>query len=329
MVTTPHPYKSKRSEILVAGPESSQKSEETSGFRYPGFLQQADQELLGPTVEWLGEPVVGGDRNDYQYTEGPNSFDEGALTVAPYDGFPFAWLLGSDSVSGSGPATHTITPLHTDKPPTMTLEASYIAGSSGSDLVRTYLGAHPNTGRVRVGPEDRVLVDLDLMALGITSDSPKTSQAESVSLPSREPWRFAKTSSDLSLFSTSFARVEDFTFQYTNNSSTERYVESSEAPEPYEILYGNGDWSLTVDLAVTDSSLYSELVSPTDGGFTSTITLEKKSGTETLELKGEECQITSAPHPVPEEGKVVSGVEIDVRKPTVIVKDDTTSTAYV
>lgn len=328
MTTTPHPYKSERTD-LFASIQSGQKTEATTGFRYPGFLVD-EQELPDPEIEWIEERVVGGDRNVYQFIEGPYSFQTGSLTIVPYDGWPIAWLLGDDTVSGTGPYTHTITPKQTGKPPTATLEANYYAGPDGSDMSRAYVGCMPGTGSIEVNNEEELQLSLDVRALGLTADTYDDSRTPTtgVTLPDRSPWKFSKLNSDLSLFGTTFARLEDFTLDIDNQPTTERYIESNEAPEPYEVLYGPGDWSLTVDLAITDSAVYQELVGPTSGGFSGSIEFVKNTN-ETLNISLSDCQIPNAPHTIPEEGKILTSVEVNVRDLTITVDDSVGSTAYV
>lgn len=329
MTTTPHPYKSERTDLFVAQ-QSGQKTAATADFRYPGFLVD-EQEPPDPEIEWIEERVVGGDRNVYQFIEGPYSFQTGSLTIVPYDGLPIAWLLGADSVSGSGPEEHVITPKQDGKPPTFTVESNYYAGPDGSDMSRAYVGCMPGTGSIEVNNEEELQVSLDLRALGLTADTYDDSRTPTtgVSLPDRGPWKFSKVNSDLSLFGTSFARLEDFTLDMDNQPTSERYIESTEAPEPYEVLYGPGDWSLSVDLAITDSAVFQELVGPTSGGFSGNIVFEKNGGAETLDISLSDCQIPNAPHTLPEEGKILSSVEVVVRDLTVTVKDSQDPGAYV
>jgi hypothetical protein len=84
-----------------------------------------------------------------------------------------------------------------------------------------------------------------------------------------------------------------------------------------------------VDLAVTDSTIYQELVGPTSGGFSGNIVFEKNGGVETLDISLSDCQIPNAPHTLPEEGKILSSVEVVVRDLTVTVKDSQDPGAYV
>jgi hypothetical protein len=329
-IDTPHPYKAERSELLV-GTESAQK-EAAAPTRYPGFAKD-EQEPPDLEVDWIEGRYTGAGRTPHQHYEGPHSF-EGSLNVVPYDGWPVAWLLGAEATSGSDPTTHTITPKGAAggdgaAPPTVTVEANYLSGPGGTDFSRGIVGVAPDSGTIQQNNEEELTVDMDVVGLGLTADTVDGSRTPTtgVSLPDRQPWTFKKASSNLSLFGTTFARMEDFQLDVENNLSPETYIEDSEAPEPYELLYGDATLSWTVDLAITDSSLYTELADATEGGFTATIAFTKETN-ETLTITSNNTYIESAPHPLPEEGKAVSSVELATNDLSVVVDDPVTSGKY-
>ena len=333
-ISTPHPYKSEKSEVKL-DIENTQKTEVTV-TRYPGFLK-GEQELPDPEIDLTQEHYVGGNRDPYEQTEGQWGFDAGSLSIVPYDGFPIAWAMGADSVQVDTPSaglnTHTITRKQDGAPPTATMEAAYLGrGGSQSDFVRTFLGCYPSTATIEVSNDGKLQVNADVQALGITSNTPHSSNT-SVSLPDRQPWKFDKVQSNLDLAfggaSTTFARVTDFSFEIANNPTPEYYMESSEAPEPYEMLYGNGGYTWDVTIAVTDTSIYNELVS-SDTTFTATMTFQKGSnGDETLKFEGKECKLPNGAHPVPEEGKVETQLSLSPRTTTITVVDGTETNSYV
>jgi len=335
-ISTPHPYKSEKAQVTL-DIENTQKNEVTV-TRYPGFLT-GEQELPDPEIDLNEEHYVGGDRDPYEQTEGQWGFDAGSLTIVPYDGFPIAWALGADSVSavdatGDGNTDyweHTITRKQDGAPPTATIEAAYLGrGGSQDDFVRTFLGCYPSTASIEQDNEGKLQVTADVQALGITPDTPHTS-VTSVSLPDRNPWKFDKVKSNLDLQfggnSNTFARVTDFTFDVENNPTPEYYMESSEAPEPYELLYGNGGYTWDVTIAVTNNSLYNELVA-SETTFTATVTFEKETY-ETFKIEGTDCKLPDGAHPVPEEGKVETELSLSPRKTTITIGDKVTGTSYV
>jgi hypothetical protein len=320
-----HPFKAERTDIFV-GIESTQKTEATLE-RYPGLLKDG-QEIADPEIEWLEERVVGGDREVYQHVEGPRAFEGGSWTIVPYDGWPIAWLLGGESTNGTSPTTHTLTAKSDGEPPTATVEANYLGQSGQDDFSRGLLGALPESGTIEVNNEEELQVTLSNIALGITSDTKDGTRSATtgISLPDREVWSFKKVKSDLSLFGTTFARVVDFSLEVTNNPTPDRYLESTEAPEPYEMTYGNVEYSLELEIAITDDALYQELVNPSSDGFDMSITFEKGSnGDETLKLEASNLRMSEAPHEIPGEGKVTVSPTITPRTITVTVKDSTSS----
>lgn len=327
MSVAPHPYKSERTDIFV-GIEGDQKVEVVPE-RYPGFLKDG-QELSDPEIEWIEERVVGGNRDPYQHVEGVRSFEGGSWTIVPYDGWPVAWVLGAESVTADTPEAglteHVITRKQDGPPPTATVEGNFYGASQG-DFSRGLLGVVPESGTIEVNNDNELQVSTSNIALGLTDDTMDDTRTPtgSISLPDRKPWTFQKVSSDLTMFGTTFARVEDFSLEISNEPTAERYLESSEAPEPYEALYGNGSYSLTVTIAVTDSSIYQELINPTDGGFSTSIQFAKNGGDETLEISASDCRMTGAPHEIPDDGKVTTGVEITPRTSQVTIVDSQTA----
>jgi len=326
MVTTPHPYKSERTDVLVAV-EGDQKTEVVPE-RYPGLLK-GNQELADPSIEWIEERVVGGDRNPYQHVEGPKSFEGGSWTVVPYDGWPIAYVLGAESVSAETPEAglteHVLTPKQDGPPPTLTVEGDYYA-AAGDDFSRGLLGVAPESGTIEVNNEEELQVSITNTALGLTDDTYDDSRTPTtgVSLPDREVWSFRRTMSNLNIFGTSFARVEDFSLEVTNNPTAERYIEASEAPdgEPYEVLYGNAEYSLDLEIAITDDSIYQELINPTAGGFSMDIEFAKGgNGDETLRIQGSNLRMEEAPHDIADEGKISISPSITPRDVKVTVVD--------
>lgn len=330
------PYKPEQAQLAVAT-ESTQDQAATSGFRLFGYVQEATQ-LPDPEINWIEERIIGGTREIFNKVEGQNAYEGGSIPITPYDGAPIAYLLGKDSVSvdsdidgnsETGTNTHTLTALKDDLPPTQTIEATYkAAASSGADdFVRTFTGAAPQSGEIAVNNEEELAVSLDYIALGVTTG---TSQTESPTVPSREPWLFHDVASNLSLFGTSFARVSDFSLSVTNNLEDGRYLEDSEAPDPYELTYGITEYDLSATITVDDDTIYDELVSQSNSSFKAELEFEKPSSGENLRITCEDCDIESAPHELPaEETTVDVDVSIIPESVTIKVEDTEASNTYV
>lgn len=326
MSTQPHPYKAELTQIALAI-EGQQKSEVVP-TRYPGFLD-GSQDMTDPEITWNEGRYVGSTREVYQHTEGQHAYEGGSWTMNPYDGFPIAWLLGAETVAVDTPAAgltqHTLEMLHDGPPPTATVEGAFFGRGAQDALVNGFLGVTPETGTIQTGNEGKLELTLDLIALGQTPDTVDGSRtAVDVSLPDRQPWRFSQVDSNLELTfgagTETFARVIDFSLEVQNNPTAEHYIEESEAPDPYEVLYGNGGYTLDVELAVTDEAVYQEMRDPTSGGFDTSITFLKGTD-ESLQIQAQDCRMENAPHSIPEDGKIEVPVSIIPRKTTITIVD--------
>lgn len=330
-VTTPHPYKGEKTQVALA--IENQQREEVTPTRYPGFLE-GEQEMCDPEVEFLEGRYVGADRDPYDQVEGQRSYDGGSWSIVPYDGWPIAWAFGADSVAVDTPEVgltqHTITRQQDGAPPTATVEAAYRGRGSQSDFVRTFLGVYPDTATIQQDNEGKLTIDASLIALGLSPETPH-SNVTSVSLPEREPWKFSKVNSNLELQfgagTQTFARLEDFQLEITNEVSPEYYINEATGSDPYEILYGNGGYTLDVEIAVTNTSIYQELVDA-NTPFNANIVFEKNNGNETLAITAKDCRMPTAPHNIPEDGKLTSPVSLSPRKTEIVVVDSQTTDNY-
>jgi hypothetical protein len=317
------PYKSEDAQLGV-GVESTQGTS-VSPARAFGKIQE-DASLPDPEQNWMLSHVVGGTREGHQHHRGQREFQGGDIPITLVDGAPLAYLLGTDTVTGSSaPYTHTITPKMNGLPPSQTIEAVLYGRGSGSNIVRTFDGCVPNSGELSISNDDELTVSLDYWGLGVSSG---TSATSGISPPEADPWLFKDVSSSLSLFGTSFARVQDFSLTIENNLQEGRYLDDTTGVDPFEILYGNLGYSLEPTIRVTDNAIYNELTSPTAGGFEASMEFTRPNG-NTLTITCTECQIESAPHDLPSGSDPIEpdvsitplGVEITV--------EDSASTAYV
>lgn len=334
MPNTGAPYKPEQAQLLV-GTESTQGSSVTPD-RHFGLVQESTS-LPDPSVDWIEERIIGSTREIFNKAEGQHQYDGGSVPVTPWDGAPMAYLLGSDSVATdtningnaeTGTNTHTITALTDDLVPTQTIEAAYqaLASSTASDFVRTFTGAAPASGEIAVNNEEELKCSLEYMAMGVTTGTTPTS----VSLPNREPWLFHHVASDLSLFGTSFARVQDFSLSVNNNLEDGRYINTSSGHDAFEITYGPTEYELSCTITIDDNSIFNELQSPTLDGFKAEMEFEKPNNSENLRITATSCNFASAPHDIPaDETTVDVDVTLIPESVTIKVEDKTTSTAYV
>jgi hypothetical protein len=314
------PYKAERTLIGVAI-EGTQKTEVVPE-RAPGFTT-GNQTPPGLEIDWLEERPAGANRELHDQDEGQRSFEGGDWTLNPYDGWPLAYLFGAEETNGTGPTTHEITAKQDGPPVTATAEWTYIGATGQDDLVQPYLGVFPTDGEITQDNEGIMEVSISHEALGISSPAPRTTYTDVRPLPDRDPWKFSDVSSDLTLFGQTFARINDFSFEVSNQSEPNWYAESSEAPEPYEATYGMLEYTLDATITIIDSSMFTELASPSTGGFSGSIEFTKQHNTdETLTIDVTGCRMESAPHDIPESGPVEVDVSIIPSSATVTVVDN-------
>lgn len=325
------PYKSEDTQLLV-GSEATQGTS-VAPTRVLGQVAD-DATPPDPTQNWIVQRVIGGDREAFQQEQTTREYQSGDVPVVLQDGAPVAYALGADSVTGTAaPYTHTITAKQNDIPPSQTLEVAYFGRGGGTDMVRTFSGCVPNSMDLSMNNDDQLTATLEYWAMGVSLGSTPTT---GVSVPSTRPWLFSDASSQLSLFGTSFARFEDFTLSIQNNLVEGRYIApaadhpSGSARDPFDLTYGNAEYELDATLAIEDSALYSELTTPTSGGFTATIAFQRGGSGNSFTITCTGCQITEAPHTVPGDA---SKIEVDVTivpsSVSIAVEDDSAATAYV
>lgn len=330
-VTTPHPYKSEKTQVALA--IENQQREEVTPERYPAFLE-GEQEMTDPEIDYMAGRYVGADRDPYDQVAGQRSYDGGSWSMVPFDGWPIAWAFGADSVSTDTPEAgltqHTITRQQDGAPPTATVEAAYRGRGSQDDFVRTFLGVYPDTATIQQDNEGKLTVEASPVALGMTGATPHTN-VSSVSLPQREPWKFSKVNSNLELQfgagAETFARLIDFSLEISNEVTPEYYINESTGSDPYEVLYGNGGYTLDVEVAITDNSIYTELVN-SQGPFDANIVFEKNDGQETLDISAKDCRMPSAPHSLPEDGKTSTTIGLSPRKTEIVIVDSQATSSY-
>lgn len=323
------PYKGEDT-ALVVGTEPSQAST-VSPTRVLGKVVE-DATLPDPEQNWIVQRVIGGDRETFQKEQGTREYQGGDIPVVLQDGAPVAYALGNDSVSGSGPYTHTLTAKMDGRPPTQTLEATYYGRGGGSDFVRTFAGATPNECTLETNNDDELTATLSYWAMGVTTG---TSPTTGILVPSDDPWLFADASSQLSLFGTPFARFQDFSLSISNNLEEGRYIApasthpTGDSRDPYELTYGNAEYELTATLAIEDDALYQELINPSAGGFDAVIEFQRGGSGYLFRITCNGTNFTETPHEIPgESGKVEVEATMNPDSTTIEV-ESSDSTAWV
>lgn len=319
---------------IIAKLQSSQRTTVTPD-RHLGKIEE-ETDHPDPEVNWNEEYLIGTGREMHSKSEGQYVYEGGSYPIIPYDGYPIALLFGSESFSSDTPTSgtneHTLTVKGASGggglPPSVTVEAAHFGRGGASDFVRTFNTVVPQSGEISVDNEGRLEVTLDTIALGVSKG---TSATSTPTMPDRDPFLFSDISSDFSFGGTSVVRFEEFTYTLNQNSGARHYIESTRAPDPYEILYGGqANHELTATVTVVDDTFYDELNSPTDGGITITFAFEKASG-DRLDFSFDASNLSTADHATPrgesEEDDTLQ-VEMDVIPESVTCTvDDTGSSA--
>lgn len=328
------PYKSKNTQLAV-GHEASQNAT-VAPDRVPGIVGDAAQ-MPDPEVDYLEDRVIGGPRTIFDKRPGQRTYEAGSITVTPQDPWPFAYMFGKETVNidedvdgntETGKNTHVLEVLNDDVPPTFTTEAVYYApaSSAADDFVRTFGGCAVSSGELSTDNEDQLTVDLDVYAMSVEPGSNPTS---GIDVPKQEKWIFSDASSNLNMFDSSFARVTDFSLDLDNGLESKYYIESEQAPDPFEILYNIAEFSMDVTISIDDNSIYTELVrDPHDQNkFTASIDFTRPNG-DTLRVEATGCEIEDAPHEIPEDDQTIDvDVSILPEDVTVYVEDSNSSGA--
>jgi hypothetical protein len=322
---------------LAVGLESDQGTAVTPDR---GFGKvSGDTDMPDPSIDWLEERSISGgsSRELTGKYAGQKTYDGGSVPIMPVDGFPVALAFGNDSVtadtnldsSGSqvsetGTTLHEITVLDNRIPPTVTIEAALYGRGTGSDFVRTFVGAAPPSVSIQVDNEGRLSTDLDFVAMGVSRGSSPTS----VSADTRDPWVFDDVESDLSLHGNTYARVTDFEHEHTTNVDPRHYIASSSGRDPFEVLYANAEHETSVTVTVVDDQLFADLVGVDDAGDAS-IQFKKPSTGEVFRFEATNVGFEESPHNIPEEGAVDVDLTLLPDTATVKVTDTDASAAYV
>lgn len=330
------PFKREDSQIVV-GVESTQGSAVTP-TREIGKIE-GDTDMPDPEIDWQEERAIGaGSSRELTGKEpGQNTYEGGSLPVTPFDGFPIALLLGADAVTAdtgldsagaevadTGTTLHTMTVNESKKPPTITTEATYFGRGGGSDFVRTFEGMTPPSGTISTDNEGRLTVEMDMLAMGVSTGTAETTVSEDT----RDPWLFDDAESNLSLFGTSYARVTDFELEISANANPRHYIHSGTAADPFEVLNNNIEYSLSATIVPDDTSLYSELTGRTEAGSGS-IQFHEPNADERLRFELTNIGLESAGHPYPEDGAPEVDASIMPESITVKAEDTVETAAYV
>lgn len=281
---------------LLLGKESTQGNSVTPDMHL-GKIPTGEIEPPDPEFENELNYYEGGTRAADDKTKGPKELEGGSVTVRPYNGLPFAALLGEESYDSST-NVHTMTLKNYDIPPSFTAGVEY----KNHDFDRNFSGSTFASGTISLEEGGELEVELDWNALDVDPDASITE----VELPDKETFKGEDMTSELSLGSYSFARMSSIEFDVSNEESPQNYADGTDTA--YEILYGRPELTISASIVPTDKSIYKE-IHLNQLEFDTVINLENANGV-TMEINMKNCKTRSAPHGDSDDGAIETDVEI-------------------
>lgn len=251
--------------------------------------------LPDPEIEFHQHRNVGSGSNLHVLQPGARKLS-GSIPITLQNGAPLKYLLGTYSVAGSSPYTHSIS-CSNGKPSSMCIEARYDSGTE--EFMRYYSGTVVTGGTIAAEEEGFLKCNLDIeaaLAVSSTTDTPS-----SVSQLSTEPYVFCEGVA--TYFGSVYARVMDFSVSIKRAFKARRYIQAANACYPYEINFGPRDIEMNTtivaadDLAQFGTAYYEELLDPTGGGSTMKLVFTR-GASDTLEIELTGCGVKSAVHPI-------------------------------
>lgn len=216
--------------------------------------------------------------------------------------------MGTESMSGSGPYTHSISAAATL--PSICIEAVY---DGTNDFLRYYRGVKINTLEIEAvdGAEVKASAAF-LAARGEKSANTKST----VSSVTTKPFMYHQGAVTI----VGYASYDITTFKWTinNNLKARHTIRSTDGKYAKMIIEGKRDYDITANIIIPDaatynSQVYDYLIAGTT--FTTTIVLTRTAVTDLMTLTATNCTCRTAPHNIPETGEEVE-VSISVKPRT-------------
>ena len=251
--------------------------------------------LPDPEVDFMQHRNVGSGANFHILQAGARRLS-GSIPVTLQNGAPLKYLLGTYSVAGTDPYTHTITCANS-KPSSMCLEALY--SDATTDFTRFYSGVVVTGGSIAAEEEGFLKCGLDIEAAYV--DSSTTDTTSTVTQLETEPYVFCDGAA--TYFGSTYARVLDFTISVKRAFKARRYIQSTNACYPYEINFGPRDIEMSTTIVAADdiagygTEYFKELLDPTGSGSTMTL-LFTRGVSDTLSITLTGCGVKTAPHSI-------------------------------
>ena len=279
--------------------------------------------LPDPEIEFHQHRNVGSGANLHVLAAGARRLS-GSIPIVLQNGVPLKYLLGTYSVAGTDPYTHTITCAN-GKPSSMCLEARYDSGTE--EFMRYYSGVVVTGGTIAAEEEGFLKCNLDIEAALAVSST--TNTPSSVSQLTTEPYVFCEGVA--TYFGSVYARVLDFNISVKRAFKARRYIQAANACYPYEINFGPRDIEMSTTIVAADdvaqygTEYFNELLDPTSNGSTMKLVFTR-GASDTLEIELTGCGVKSAAHPInPSAEDVPVGIELICKNITCEVVDSITT----
>lgn len=298
-----------------AGTAAQLSGNQTNTF---GILGE-ECKLPDPEVAFHAHRNVGSGANLHVLAAGARTLS-GSIPVTLQNGAPLKYLLGTYSVAGTSPYTHSIS-CSDGKPSSMCIEARYDSGVE--EFMRYYSGVVVTGGTLTAEEEGFLKCNLDIEAAMATASTTETPSV--VTQLDTESYVFCEGAA--TYFGSVYARVLDFSVSVKRAFKARRYIQSANACYPYEINMGPRDIEMSTtivaadDVAAYGTAYYEELLDPTGGGSTMTL-LFTRGASDTLSVTLTGCGLKTASHPInPSAEDVPVGLELIAKDITAEVVD--------
>lgn len=297
------PYKAENQNIIIQ--EETTQGTFTLPFDSADPFGKIPEEVELPDVEFEYEEQYytgSGNWTPDEKFKGQRDVSGGNIVVKPVDASAFKYIIGT-TPDGSGNMRLSNAKSQDTLPLSFALGASYASVEANDEGDRLFTGCVVDSADITVNNDQELEIDMDFDALDV--DNSVTVEGDGYNSVTNLPtWSFNDTVSNLSFAGIEFARLQDFTLSIERNISVDFYVDDGETA--LEITYGRPTITVDATITVSDDAILSEL----EADDTFTLNIGFDNGTNTLDISVENCNIRSAPHPLPEEGKVESDVEI-------------------
>jgi len=249
---------------------------------------------------------TGVDRNEVVF--------EGSIPFTLQHGKALVFGLGKSVKTGTGPYTHTI---QTDTSlPSMCVEARI--GDGTTNYLRYYTGVKVNRMTLEGTEKGVIKAVLDVLA---ANGEKTTNEPSTVTLLATKPYQFHQTSTNLSLWSTPFARVKKWSLTVDNHLEQSWYWQDTDGDHPYELDENEQTVEMKATIVPTSLDIFDHIGAETE--FDLDLKVTRGAG-DTIEFKNATdytCFIPEAPHPLPEKGKMEVDVLIKMRSLEILVVD--------